>query len=159
LAESFDLTALIGEFREEARDQLDRVDAGFLEIEREGALDTEGLSALLRTLHTLKGNAGMLGLSPIRDFVHVVENVLKAEPDSWPDALVERLFEGMAKLRAATHRLGTPPGVTLSRGPQPPDLSRRTPTRRRRGSGCSGCPPHGTGTSPWREGPAPRPRG
>ncbi len=107
MAESFDLGALVGEFREEARDQLDRVDAGLLEIEREGALDSEGRSALMRTLHTLKGNAGMLGLSPIRDFVHVLENVLKAEPHRWPDGLVERLFKGIATLRAAVEAAGS----------------------------------------------------
>lgn len=106
MAESFDLGALVEEFRDEARDQLDGLDAGLLQIEREGALDADSRSALLRTLHTLKGNAGMLGLSAIRDFVHVLENVLKSGPEEWPDALVERLFEGVAALRASVDAAG-----------------------------------------------------
>jgi two-component system chemotaxis sensor kinase CheA len=106
LAESFDLGTLIEEFREEARDQLDRVDAGLLELEREGSLDEDARRGLLRTLHTLKGNAGMLGLSPIRDFVHAVENVLKRETEVWPEPTVERLFEGLAALRSAVEAAG-----------------------------------------------------
>lgn len=106
MAESFDLGALVGEFRDEARDQLDRVDAALLEIEREGSIDSDARSALLRTLHTLKGNAGMLGLSPVRDFVHVLENILKAEPAEWPKSLVERLFAGVEALRAAIEAAG-----------------------------------------------------
>lgn len=106
MAESFDLGALVEEFRDEARDQLDRVDAGLLELEREGTLGDETRSALLRTLHTLKGNAGMLGLTPIRDFVHVMENVVKGEPEEWSEVVVERLFAGAAGLRAAVEAAG-----------------------------------------------------
>ncbi|MFW5951284.1 MAG: chemotaxis protein CheA [Gemmatimonadota bacterium] len=104
--ESFDLSALVEEFREEARDQIDRVDAGLLELEREGALEPGTRSDLLRTLHTLKGNAGMLGLSAIRDFVHVMENVLKREEASWPAATSERLFTGAETLRSAVEAAG-----------------------------------------------------
>jgi two-component system chemotaxis sensor kinase CheA len=106
LEESFDLETLIVEFRDEARDQIDRLDARLLELEREGALDPEARTELLRTLHTLKGNAGMLGLSPIRDFVHSLENVFKSDPEAWSDVLVERLFEGAAALRAAVEVAG-----------------------------------------------------
>ena len=97
--------ALVEEFRDEARDQIDRLDAGLLELEREGRLSADRRSELLRMLHTLKGNAGMLGLSPIRDFVHVVENVLKAESGPGPEAL-DRLFGGAAALRSAVEAVG-----------------------------------------------------
>ena len=104
--ESFDLGSLVGEFREEARDQLDRVEARLLDLEREGTLEDEARTGLLRTLHTLKGNAGMLGLSAIRDFVHALENVLKADAVEWSEPLVERLFEGEQALRAAVESAG-----------------------------------------------------
>lgn len=97
----FELETLIEEFRDEAREQIDRLDARLLELEREGALAGDARTELLRTLHTLKGNAGMLGLSPIRDFVHSLENVFKSDPDVWSEVRVEGLFEGAAKLRAA----------------------------------------------------------
>ncbi|NIP80261.1 MAG: hypothetical protein GWM90_13975, partial [Gemmatimonadetes bacterium] len=61
---------------------------------------------LLRTLHTLKGNAGMLGLSAIRDFVHTLETVFKVDPSSWAEPVVERLFEGVAALRTAVESAG-----------------------------------------------------
>ncbi len=107
VAESFDLGALVEEFRDEARDQVDRLDGGLIQLEREGGLSEEPRSELLRALHTLKGNAGMLGLSAIRDFVHVLENVLKSPPDAWADPMLERLFEGAAAVRRAVEAAGT----------------------------------------------------
>jgi two-component system chemotaxis sensor kinase CheA len=107
LTESFDLGSLTAEFREEARDQVDRLDAILLELEREGRVSDESRSSLLRTLHTLKGNAGMLGLTAIRDYVHSLENVLKGERSEWSEAAVERLFAGAAALRAAVEAAGT----------------------------------------------------
>lgn len=108
MAESFDLSSLIEEFRDEARDQVDRLDAGLLELEREGALDAGTRSDVLRTLHTLKGNAGMLGLGPIRDYVHAVENAVKGDPAAWSEGTLERLFEGATALRRAVDAAGRP---------------------------------------------------
>lgn len=109
MAESFDLSSLIDEFRDEARDQVDRLDAGLLGLEREGTLQPGTRSSLLRTLHTLKGNAGMLGLGTIRDYVHAVENAVKADPAAWSEGTLERLFEGAAALRRAVDAAGRPP--------------------------------------------------
>lgn len=106
MSESLDLGSLIEEFRDEARDQVDDLDAGLLQLEREGRLDEQARSGLLRVLHTLKGNAGMLGLGPIRDFVHVLENALKEQPGSWSEGTVERLFGGAAALRRAVEVAG-----------------------------------------------------
>ena len=106
MAESFDLSSLIEEFRDEARDQVDGLDAGLLELDREGRLEAGTRRDLLRTLHTLKGNAGMLGLAAIRDYVHGVENVLKSPPEGWPEGTLERLFEGATALRRAVDATG-----------------------------------------------------
>jgi two-component system chemotaxis sensor kinase CheA len=62
----------------------------------------------LRGLHTLKGNAGMLGLRPIQDFVHSVESVLKRSDAPPPAATLSALLRGAAALRAAVDRAGTP---------------------------------------------------
>ena len=107
MSEPFDLGSLTEEFRDEARGQADALDAGLLELEREGALSSEKRSALLRTLHTLKGNAGMLGFSELRDFVHVLENLLKEGRSGWDESSVERMFEGAAALRSAIEAAGT----------------------------------------------------
>jgi two-component system, chemotaxis family, sensor kinase CheA len=101
VSESFDLGSLIEEFRDEARDQVDGLDAGLLRIERLGELPEDDRRDLLRSLHTLKGNAGMLGLVAIRDFVHVLETVVKAGPERRSGAAMETLFEGASALRRA----------------------------------------------------------
>lgn len=64
--------------------------------------------ALLRALHTLKGNSGMLGFAAIRDYVHNVEEVFRAKPSRWPQPLIDRLFEGAALLRRVVEQVGTP---------------------------------------------------
>ncbi|CAK0780293.1 hypothetical protein CCP3SC15_720010 [Gammaproteobacteria bacterium] len=38
--------------------------------------DEEILNALFRTVHTIKGGAGIFGFDPVVDFTHIVENVL-----------------------------------------------------------------------------------
>jgi two-component system, chemotaxis family, sensor kinase CheA len=96
------------EFRDEARDQVDQLDAGLLQLERDGQLDDATERSLLRGLHTLKGNAGMMGLAAVRDFVHVVETVLKAGSARWVEGTLERLFEGAASLRRAVEAAGSP---------------------------------------------------
>jgi two-component system, chemotaxis family, sensor kinase CheA len=106
LTEKFDLESLLGEFRDEARDQVDRLDAALLQLERAGDLDEETRSELLRSLHTLKGNAGMLGLGAIRDFVHVLEAALKGGRQEWSGPAVERLFQATAALRRAVEAAG-----------------------------------------------------
>jgi two-component system, chemotaxis family, sensor kinase CheA len=108
VAESFDLGSLLGEFRDEARDQVDVLDAALLRLEREGWLDEGGRAELLRNLHTLKGNAGMLGFSAIRDFVHVVETLLREEPSRESPATLDRLFGGATALRRAVELAGSP---------------------------------------------------
>jgi two-component system, chemotaxis family, sensor kinase CheA len=107
LAESFEIESLLAEFRDEARDQVDRLDAGLLQFERGGELDAEARNDLLRDLHTLKGNAGMLGLAPIRDFVHVLETVLKALDRTGASSSMDRLFEGASALRGAVEAAGS----------------------------------------------------
>lgn len=107
LAEGFDLSGLLDEYRDEARGQLDQLDAALLKLEREGTLPEPERTALLRALHTLKGNSGMLGYAAIRDFVHAAEAVFREPPAAWPQPLLDRLFEGAAALRRAVERVGT----------------------------------------------------
>jgi two-component system, chemotaxis family, sensor kinase CheA len=67
----------------------------------------EELAALLRALHTLKGNAGMLGLHPIQDFVHALEGRFRAAET--PAALpLGPVRDAVAALRRAIDRVGTP---------------------------------------------------
>ena len=47
----------------------------------------------------------MLGLMPLRDFVHGLETVFK-EAEDWPQPIVDTLFEGAAALRRAVDATG-----------------------------------------------------
>jgi two-component system, chemotaxis family, sensor kinase CheA len=107
LSESFDLSGLLEEFRDEARTQLDELDTALLKLERENVLDDAASTSLLRALHTLKGNAGMLGFLVVRDHVHALEGLMRARPATWPQPLLDRLFEGAATLRRAIEQAGT----------------------------------------------------
>jgi two-component system, chemotaxis family, sensor kinase CheA len=107
LGETFDLSGLLDEYRDEARGQLDTLESALLELEREAELGDEKRSALLRALHTLKGNSGMLGFAPVSDYVHHLESLFRAPPAEWPSGMVDGLFRGLAELRRALDRLGT----------------------------------------------------
>lgn len=104
---SFDVSELLGEFRDEASVQLDVLDEALLSVERTGELDESEVEEVRRALHTLKGNAGMLGLVPVRDAVHGLEEVFKRLPSEWGRGQVDRLFEMAARLRDAIKAAGT----------------------------------------------------
>ncbi len=108
LSDLFDLSELLGDFRDEARDPVARLDAALAGWERGEPLAEADRTPLLRGLHTVKGNAGMLGLRAIQDFVHSVESVLKRSDAPPPAATLEALLRGTAALRTAVDRAGTP---------------------------------------------------
>ncbi|HEX8272319.1 MAG TPA: chemotaxis protein CheW [Longimicrobiaceae bacterium] len=107
LSDLFDLSELLGDFRDEARDPVARLDAALAGWERGEALAEADRAPLLRGLHTLKGNAGMLGLRAIQDFVHSVESVLKRSDAPPAASTLDALLRGAAALRAAVDRAGT----------------------------------------------------
>ncbi len=68
-------TRFLGLFLEEARELLQALEAGLMDLEaRQG--DREHIDRTFRAAHTLKGAAGMVGLSGIAKFTHGVEAVL-----------------------------------------------------------------------------------
>jgi two-component system chemotaxis sensor kinase CheA len=65
---------LLETFLRESDELIDGFEAGLVELEETGSLEI--VHALFRAAHTLKGNAGMVGLSDFVRFTHVLENVL-----------------------------------------------------------------------------------
>ncbi|MEX2572448.1 MAG: ATP-binding protein [Gemmatimonadota bacterium] len=98
---------LLAEYREEARQQLEQLDHALLQLEESGKLTDDERLTLLRVLHTLKGNSAMIGLNPIADQVHVIENVFKGGDPKGGRAQLDRLFELSATLRSAVDRIGS----------------------------------------------------
>ncbi|MCK6393645.1 chemotaxis protein CheA [Zoogloea sp.] len=64
-----------GVFVQEARERLDEMEAGLLRLEQ-GDPDPEILHGIFRAAHTIKGAAGIVELTGIEAFTHVLENLL-----------------------------------------------------------------------------------
>ncbi|GLR27637.1 chemotaxis protein CheA [Limnobacter litoralis] len=75
MAFEFDLESSRGVFYTEARQLLGEVESYVLQLEQDPH-DTETLNAAFRAAHTIKGSAGVFGLSVITHFVHDLETVL-----------------------------------------------------------------------------------
>lgn len=66
---------LLSEFHNEASDHLQQIEAAVLALERRPD-DPEALNSIFRSFHTIKGNAGFLGLLPMHSLAHDVESLL-----------------------------------------------------------------------------------
>ncbi|AXE36038.1 chemotaxis protein CheA [Chromobacterium phragmitis] len=70
-----DLEQALQTFLEESRELLDEMESILLDVEAEQT-SAEQLNALFRTMHTIKGSAGLFGLETIVSFAHQAENLL-----------------------------------------------------------------------------------
>jgi two-component system chemotaxis sensor kinase CheA len=59
----------------EARELLQHMEESLLDIER-GSSDDDGINAIFRAAHTIKGSAGLFGLDYVVEFTHIAESVL-----------------------------------------------------------------------------------
>lgn len=66
---------LLGEFYAEAVDHLQQIEAALLALDQQPE-DPEALASIFRSFHTIKGNAGFLGLVPMHTLAHEVESLL-----------------------------------------------------------------------------------
>ncbi len=102
----FDRAEFIAYFRDEAEELLHRIDADALKLEQSaaaGKADPETVNALFRALHTIKGNAAMLGLDETARLAHGLENLcdlLRTERVALSASCVELLLRGRDLLSA-----------------------------------------------------------
>jgi two-component system chemotaxis sensor kinase CheA len=66
---------LLGEFLGEAMDHLQQIETALLALDQEPE-NPEALNSIFRSFHTIKGNAGFLGLVPMQTLAHEVESLL-----------------------------------------------------------------------------------
>lgn len=66
---------LLGEFYGEAVDHLQQIEAALLALDQQPD-NPEALNSIFRSFHTIKGNAGFLGLVPMQSLAHEVESLL-----------------------------------------------------------------------------------
>jgi two-component system chemotaxis sensor kinase CheA len=112
-----DFSILMDEFLEDATSHLDAVETAVMELENgirgEGA-DAGLLTLVLGHLHTLKGNAGMMGFASFQRYVHSFESLLKpfADGSSLIDPyLCESILGGVCVLRNALRRMSDDPAA------------------------------------------------
>ena len=82
---------MLPRFRETTADRVERISAQLLDWER-GRATAETHDELARELHTLKGEARMMGFVGISSVVHAAEDLLKALPREKPGAGVDALL-------------------------------------------------------------------
>lgn len=71
---------ILKEFLIESHENLDRLDRDLVTLEKEPH-DKETLASVFRTIHTLKGSSGFLGLTKLEAVAHVGENLLSKMRD------------------------------------------------------------------------------
>ncbi|MDX2089741.1 MAG: response regulator [Kofleriaceae bacterium] len=76
---------LLGEFRQAARERLERIGAAWVALESEGTASRKEHSVLiLRELHTLKGEAKLMGYATVSQLAHNLEDLMVAlERGAW----------------------------------------------------------------------------
>jgi two-component system, chemotaxis family, sensor kinase CheA len=72
---SLDLSRFHATFFAESLEGLNHVEQQLLDIERNGH-DQDGMNAIFRDIHSLKGSAGSLGFGVIAELAHEMESVL-----------------------------------------------------------------------------------
>ncbi|MGM5488681.1 MAG: chemotaxis protein CheW [Nanobdellota archaeon] len=83
-------------FLSEAREQLDNLNEGILNLEKDPQ-NGEVVNQVFRSCHTLKGNSAMMGYQKFSELSHKMENVLGKIRDNEITAdqsIVDKLFEG-----------------------------------------------------------------
>ena len=104
---------------DEAQEHLDLCDRAALALDEAmagGACPTEALAALFRGVHTIKGNAGMLGLGPLVVLAHALETLLdglRSGRLAVDRDVADLVFAGLDALRTdvVSRGRGVPPGL------------------------------------------------
>ncbi|QDX80577.1 chemotaxis protein CheA [Denitratisoma sp. DHT3] len=94
-------------FAQEAREQLTELEAGLLRMEQ-GESDAETINAIFRAAHTIKGASGVVELTQIERFTHILENILDQLRNNdicVGSALITALLRGCDHLGALLSRV------------------------------------------------------
>ena len=104
---AIDIRKFMGRFVEEARDHLARLGEGLAALDA-GHVDPEGVNALFRSAHTIKGSSRMLRLASITEIAHRLEDVLGAMRDgglAYSAPLGQLLYRALDQLADLVDRL------------------------------------------------------
>jgi two-component system chemotaxis sensor kinase CheA len=108
---------LLGEFHAEAVDHLQQIEAALLVLDQRPD-DPEALNSIFRSFHTIKGNAGFLGLVPMQTLAHEVESLLDLARNrelSLTPAIITEILRSRDALQQLTQQIA----VALEKGHLP----------------------------------------
>lgn len=91
----FDLSQFLASFFDEARERLASINSSLVRFES-GSLDDEGLIALRRDAHTIKGSALMLGVQDVGDIGHLFEDTMEyliKHPEARSPSMIQFLYD------------------------------------------------------------------
>ena len=112
-------------FRVEARDLVDQLGKGLLDIEK-GGTSGELVSQMLRLAHTLKGAARVVKQPEIADHAHAIEGVLEPFRNNAADNVAADDINGiLRRLDDITSRLGT---LSQASAPAAPEAAAKAPS-------------------------------
>ncbi|HEX8912748.1 MAG TPA: Hpt domain-containing protein, partial [Humisphaera sp.] len=99
---------ILKEFLVESYENLDRLDQDLLRLEKTasggGPADRDTLSSVFRTIHTIKGTCGFLGLGKLEAVSHVGENLLSRLRDG-ELAVTPAIISGLLELVDAVRKI------------------------------------------------------
>jgi two-component system chemotaxis sensor kinase CheA len=105
---------LLTEFYAETVDHLQQIEAALLALDQEPD-NPEALNSIFRSFHTIKGNAGFLGLVPMHTLAHEVESLLDLARNRklrLNAAIITEILRSRDALQALTQQVG----VALEKG-------------------------------------------
>ena len=100
---------LLTEFYAETVDHLQQIEAALLALDQEPE-NPEALNSIFRSFHTIKGNAGFLGLLPMHTLAHEVESLLDLARNRQlrlNAAIVTEILRSRDALQILTQQVGT----------------------------------------------------
>ncbi|MCX6954842.1 MAG: chemotaxis protein CheA [Verrucomicrobia bacterium] len=111
---------LLGEFYAEAVDHLQQIEAALLALDQQPD-NPEALNSIFRSFHTIKGNAGFLGLLPMHTLAHEVESLLDLARNH-KLRLSAVIITEILRSRDALSQLTQQVAVALERGQMPDQI-------------------------------------
>ncbi|PCR90881.1 chemotaxis protein CheA [Natrinema ejinorense] len=109
------------DFVQESEERITELNNALLTLE-EDPDDEEAMDQIFRIAHTLKGNAGAMGLEPASDLAHAIEDLLDAvrgDDLEVTPALMDDIFDGVDELETMVAEVGaageieTDPSATI----------------------------------------------
>jgi two-component system chemotaxis sensor kinase CheA len=82
---------LLGKFREVTQDRVEKLSTSLMALERGGGEEARG--EIARELHTLKGEARMMGFTGLSQVIHAAEDLLKILPAQKPGDRLDTLLK------------------------------------------------------------------